>query len=122
MPKEWDLKERTMQFALEAAIFCRRLPNTIEGRHVRGQLFRAATGTAANYRAVCRSRSDPDLIAKFGTVIEEADETAFWLEFSTRAGLTKAGDERSLLGEADELVAIFMQGRKTARRNHGCQG
>jgi len=93
------------------------VPKYDRGRHVRGQLFRAATGTAANYRAVCRSKTDPDLIAKFGTVIEEADESAFWLEFGTRAGLTKRGDERSLLGEANELVAIFMQGRKTARKN-----
>jgi four helix bundle protein len=117
MAKEWDLKKRTMQFALEAARFCRAIPNTTEGRHVRSQLFRSATGTAANYRAVCRSKTDRDLIAKFGTVIEEADETAFWLEFCTRAGLTNAGDEQSLLREANELVAIFMQGRRTTRRN-----
>ena len=115
MPKEWNLKERTMQFALDVAVFCRRFPSTIEGRHVRGQLFRAATGTAANYRAACRSKTDPDLISKLGNVIEEADESAFWLEFSARLGLTRPGDERPLNGEANELVAIFMQGRKTTR-------
>ena len=115
MPKVWDLKERTMQFALNTFVFCRGYPQTIEGRHVRGQLFRAATGTAANYRALCRSKSDPDLIAKFGTVIEEADESGFWLEFSRRSGLTRPGDERALAVEANELVAIFMQGRRTAR-------
>jgi four helix bundle protein len=113
--KQWDLKKRTMAFALDIAKFCRRLPDTIEGRHVRGQLFRAGTGTAANYRAVCRSKTDPDLISKFGNVIEEADESAFWLEFSARLALTRPGDERVLLGEANELVAIFMQGRKSAR-------
>ena len=104
-----------MQFAVDVGMFCRLFPNTIEGRHVRGQLFRAATGTAANYRAVCRSKTNPDLISKLGTVIEEADESAFWLEFSTRFGLTRRGDERTLLAEANELVAIFMKGRKTAR-------
>ena len=118
MAKEWDLKKRTMAFALDVARFCRRLPETIEGRHVRGQLFRAGTGTAANYRAVCRSKSDPDLISKFGNTIEEADESAFWLEFSASLGLTRRGDERALLGEANELVAIFMKGRETTRAKH----
>lgn len=117
MPKEWNLKKRTMDFALDVARFCQRYPNTSEGRHVRLQLFRAATGTAANYRAVCRSKTDPDLIAKFGTVIEEADESAFWLEFSARMGLIRSGDEQALRIEANELIAIFMQGRKTAREN-----
>ena len=116
MAKEWNLKERSMLFALDVARFCQTFPPTLEGWHVRGQLFRSATGTAANYRAVCRSKTDPDLIAKFGVVIEEADETAFWLEFSTRCGLIKPGDERALHAEANELVAIFMQGRKTARK------
>jgi four helix bundle protein len=121
MPREWNLKERSMQFALDVAKFCRGFPDTLEGRHVRGQLFRSATGTAANYRAVCRSKTDPDLVAKFGTVIEEADESAFWLEFSARCGLTRPGDERALYAEANELVAIFMQGRKTARKRLGGQ-
>ena len=106
-----------MAFALEATTFCRKFPDTTEGRHVRGQLFRAATGTASNYRAACRNRSGPDLIAKLGIVIEEADESAFWLEFGRRAGFTKPGDERQLFEEANELVAIFVQSRKTARRN-----
>ena len=118
MAKEWDLKKRTMRFALDVAKFCRQFPDSMEGRHVRGQLFRAGTGTAANYRAVCRSKSDPDLISKFGNTIEEADESAFWLEFSALLSLTRPGDERTLLGEANELVAIFMQGRETTRAKH----
>jgi four helix bundle protein len=113
--KEWNLKKRTMDFAVDVARFCRKYPDTAEGRHVRLQLFRSATGTAANDRAVCRSKTDPDLIAKFGTVIEEADESAFWLEFSAQMELIKPGDERALKLEANELVAIFMQGRKTTR-------
>lgn len=106
-----------MQFALDVGTFCRAFEMTIEGQYVRGQLFRSAASTAANYRAVCRSKSDPDLISKLGTVIEEADESGFWLEFSARAGLVKPGSERQLWNEANELVAIFVQGRKTAQSN-----
>lgn len=119
MAKEWDLKKRTMQFGLDVTKFCSKYPSTFEGRHVRQQLFRAATGTAAAYRAVCRGKSDPDLTSKFGTAIEEADESGFWLDFSAAAQLIRPGDERALAQEADELVRIFMQGRKTARAKAG---
>ena len=115
MAKEWNLKKRTMQFAVDVTKFCRRYPDTPESRHVRFQIFKAATSTAANYRAVCRSKTDSDLIAKFGIVIEEADETTFWFEFSVLVGFIRAGEEQELLKEANELVAIFMRGRKTTQ-------
>jgi len=74
-----------MAFALEVLRFCRRMPPSPEGWHVRGQLFRAGTGVASNYRAACRGKSKADFIAKLGTVIEEADESDFWLELTERA-------------------------------------
>ena len=117
MGKERDLRERTMRFALDVIAFGRRLPNTLEGRHIHGQLLRAGTGTAANYRSACRAKSKPDFIAKLGTVIEESDEVAFWLELIRRAGLAPAGTEAPLHREAGELVAIFTQSQKTARAN-----
>lgn len=117
MDKQFDLRKRTMKFALDIARFCRNLPRNYEGWHVQKQLFRAATGTAANYRAACRCKSKPDFIAKLGTAIEEADESDFWLEFSVEAGLAKRGNERALRSEADELLAIFSQSRATARLN-----
>jgi four helix bundle protein len=115
--KERDLRERTMRFALDVIAFGRSLPNTLEGRHIHGQLLRAGTGTAANYRAACRGKSKPDFIAKLGTVIEESDEVAFWLELIRRAGLAPTGTEAPLHREAGELVAIFTQSQKTARAN-----
>ena len=116
MDKYANLKKRTMKFALDVTRFCRTLPrNNYEGWHV--QLFRAATGTAANYRAACRFKSQPDFISKIGSAIEEADESDFWLEFCVEAGLTKPGVETRLRSEADELLAIFHQSRATARAN-----
>lgn len=117
MDKGFELRKRTMRFALDVTRFCRSLPRNYEGWHVQKQLFRAATGAAANYRAACRCKSKPDFIAKLGTAIEEADESDFWLEFSAEAGLAKKGAERSLRSEADELLAIFNQSRATARLN-----
>jgi four helix bundle protein len=114
MGKERDLRERTMRFALDAMKFCRRLPDSLEGRHIRGQLFRAATGTAAGYRAACRGKSKADFIAKLGIALEESDEAEFWLEFTGRAEILDRGLELPLQREAGELVAILTQSVKTA--------
>ena len=81
MPPE-ELGVRTKSFAIGVVRFCRCLPKTDEGRIVRWQLLRAGTSVGANYRAVCRPRSDADFVSKLGTVIEECDETAFWLELA----------------------------------------
>ena len=106
-----------MKFALDVTNCCRGLRRGYEGWHVQGQLFRAGTGTAANYRAACRCKSQPDFISKMGSAIEEADESDFWLEFCVEAGLIQKGAEVSLRSEADELLAIFYQSRETARAN-----
>lgn len=115
MGKERDLKKRTMTFALAVSDLCEVFPNTMKGRHVAGQLFRAGTAVAANYRAACRAKSKPDFIAKLGTVIEEADECDFWLEFAATAKLLRPQAERALRIESRELVAIFTQSQITAR-------
>jgi four helix bundle protein len=43
-------------------------------------LVRAGTSVGANYRAACRAKSTADFVSKLGTVEEESDESAFWLE------------------------------------------
>ena len=70
----------------------------------------------ANYRAVCRPRSDADFVAKLGTVIEECDETAFWLELGIEIQLTPEPRVVTLLDEADQLIRIFVTSRETVRR------
>jgi four helix bundle protein len=117
MPTNRDLRERTIVFAVAIIQFCRELPRTAEGRHIGGQLLRAGTGVAANYRAVCRSRSRADFIAKLGTVIEEADESDFWMEVAVRSNVSSGVTVVELRAEANELVAIFTQSQKTAREN-----
>jgi four helix bundle protein len=111
------LKERTMRFAVRVVRFCRGLPDTWEGRHVRDQLFRAGTGTAANYHAACRAPSHRDFISKIGVVVEESDESVFWLKFVGEVGLSDAREREQLLREARELLAIFIQSAKTASAN-----
>ena len=75
-----QLKARTKQFAIRIVRVFKGLPKNDEARIIGKQLLRAGTSVAANYRAVCRSRSKAEFISKMSVVVEEADETAFWLE------------------------------------------
>jgi four helix bundle protein len=102
---EKDLKNRTKTFALQIINIVELLPNTIPGRTIANQLIRSGTSVAANYRATNRARSDKEFIAKIGVVIEEADETEFWLELIQEKGWLEVN---SLKKEASELVAIFV--------------
>ena len=79
------------------------------------QVLRSATGIAANYRAAGRSRSKAEFVAKIGVVVEEADETVFWLEMLADSGIVRPEKLANLLAEATELVAIFTASHKTAR-------
>jgi four helix bundle protein len=111
------LKERTKQFAIRIVAVSRSLPRSREGDVIGKQLLRSGTAVAANYRAVCRARSKAEFISKMGIVVEEADETVFWLELLGDAGLAPAPKLALLLKEANELVAICAASLRTAK-NH----
>ena len=79
------------------------------------QVLRSGTSVAANYRAVCRARSKAEFIAKIGVVVEEADETTFWLELLVETGIVRESRMRGLMSESNELLAIFAASQYTAR-------
>jgi four helix bundle protein len=110
-----ELKARIKSFAHRCVKLACALPETPLGRHVNGQLIRCATSSAANYRAGCLAQSKPAFIAKISIVIEETDESAFWLEFIMDESMLKPEQVHPLLQEATELTAIFIASRKTAR-------
>ena len=111
---EREMIARTKQFALRIMKLVGALPKSIQGRAIASQLMRSGTSGAANYRAACRSRSKTEFIAKLGTVEEEADETAFWLELIIEGSLLTAAQIQPLLIEAGEIVAITAASKKTA--------
>lgn len=110
------LKTRTKQFALRIIRVIRSLPPGPEGKIIGHQLLRSGMSVAANYRAVCRARSRPEFLAKLAIVIEETDESAFWLELLTDAGLIPESKLKDLKSEANQLVAIFNASRTTAKK------
>jgi four helix bundle protein len=114
--KHENLKLRTKQFALKVIKLCEGLPKDETSKVLGRQLLRSGCSVGANYRAACRAKSKADFISKMGTVLEEADESAYWIELLQDAGKvnTSAAD---LQREADELVAITISSINTARRN-----
>lgn len=112
-----ELKQRIKRFAHRCVNLCAALPDTPLGRHVAGQLIRSSTSAAANYRAVCIAQSRAAFISKLAVVIEETDESYFWIEFAADERLVRKQQVVDLLKEAVELVAIFVASQNTARRN-----
>ncbi|MBN8422203.1 MAG: four helix bundle protein [Verrucomicrobia bacterium] len=111
-----ELKERTMDFAVRVLKMVNALPRTTAGRTVGGQIARSSTSVAANYRAALRAKSDADFINKITIVLEEADESAFWLELAERAELLPPKRLKALRQESEELTKIFNATRSTTKR------
>jgi four helix bundle protein len=114
-----ELTKRTKEFAHRCVKLALALPETALGKHLRGKVIRCSTSVAANYRATCLAQSKPSFTAKLSVVLEEADETAFWLEFIMYEKLLKKNLVEPLLKEAEELTAIFASSRKTASTKIG---
>jgi four helix bundle protein len=110
-----ELKARTKTFALRVIKMSRAIPKGDDaGRVIASQILRSGTSVAANYRASCRARSQAEFISKIGTVEEESDETALWLELLVESGIMREKKLAALLAEANELTAIMASSRKTA--------
>ena len=115
--KHQNLQDRTRKFALSVIRFTEGLPHDETSRTIGRQLLRSGTSVGANYRSVCRSKSKADFISKMGTVLEEADESAFWIELLVDAAKATPDAAQPLLGEANELTAIAASSINTARSN-----
>lgn len=112
-----DLKKRTKAFAHDCVKLAISLPNSFLGNHIKGQLIRSSTSVAANYRATCVAQSKKSFVSKISIVIEEVDESHFWIDFIIDEALLPKETCKSLLNEANQLTKIFISSRKTANLN-----
>ncbi len=113
-----DLQKRTRLFAIRIVKLTQHLEKLgLVGKIIAGQLIRCGTSVAANYRAVCRAKSLKDFINKLAIVVEEADETQFWLELIVEAELIKISLVSDLLKEAQEITAIMTASKYSAIKN-----
>jgi four helix bundle protein len=100
------LRKRTKQFALRVIALSDELPRKESARVINGQLLRAVTSVAANFRAACRGRSKQEFYSKICIVVEEADETQFWLEMLQESKLMDELKIKPFIDEISEILAI----------------
>lgn len=113
--KETDLRNRTKQFALRVIKVVNSLPRNQTARVLGNQLLRSGTSVGANYRSACRARSTADFVSKLGIVVEEADESLYWMELIVDSGLVPTKRMTNIMQEANELTAIFTASILTAK-------
>ena len=104
-----DLKNRTKQFTIGIFNFAESLDYSIVKKVVVNQITKSGSSVGANYRSACRGRSDADFLSKMNIVLEEADETLFWLEIIEEMNWKNNDELQRLLKEANELTAIFVK-------------
>jgi len=117
-----EMKTRTKSFAVKVIKFTESLPRSRSVDIISRQIIRSSTSVGANYRAALNAKSPPDFISKIGIVLEEVDESLYWIEILLDIGATSKNNAGVLLKEADELTAIFAATLKTARSHLNQKG
>jgi|SRR5580765_4226520 len=103
-----EFRGRTKKFASAIIRLFIKLPKEREEVRVLGkQLLRSGTSVAAQIREASRARSDDEFISKLGGALQEADESALWLELLREDCGIAAGLTQPLEKESSELMAIF---------------
>jgi four helix bundle protein len=112
--KEYDIKEfnqamrvRTRTFAIGVFKASGSLRLNELTRIPVKQLVRSASSVAANYYSATRGRSEAEYYSKICIVVEECDESAFWLDFLQESDIMSEVQLKELKNEADELLRIF---------------
>jgi four helix bundle protein len=109
---------RTQKMATEVIKFSRIINNSDESYIIKKQMIRSATSVAANYRSVCRARSNNEFYAKLCIVVEEIDETNLWLELIKDTDLSSDQALTLLLKETSELTSILARSKSTYKSRY----
>ena len=112
-----QLKERTMSFAITMLRLVNTLPRSVASDVIARQLAKSATSVGANYRAACGARSRHEFVAKLQIVVEEAEESVYWLDLIDRGQLIPSATVQPIRAESNELRAVFSSSLRTARVN-----
>lgn len=97
---------RTKALAIKIINDLSELPYSDKVSVIRKQIFRSASSTAANYRAMCRARSDKEKYSKICIVVEEADETVFWLEVIEEVNILSSEKLEEIMKESLEILKV----------------
>ena len=106
LPEEF--RNRVKRYAAAVIRLFVKLPKAREEVRVLGkQLLRSGTSVAAHVREASRARSEVEFISKLGGALQEADESALWLELLREECSIGAPITQPLEAETTQLIAIF---------------
>ena len=88
----WLLKDRKVSWIIRPGV---------------NQIIRSSSSVAANFRSATRARSDAEFYAKICIVVEECDETLFWLDYLIRINLPDVDKTKEIYSEVEQLVRLF---------------
>ena len=108
-----SLRNRTKKFVVNNIFFFRTLPKTEEAKIIGRQLLRSSSSVGSNYRAACRARSEAEFHSKLSIVVEEADESVFWMEIPVEVQIIQQTELTYLSDEANQILTIISASRKT---------
>jgi four helix bundle protein len=112
-----EMKQKTKKFGLDIIQLVESLPRTQTGKVIGNQLLRSGLSVGAHYRSAGRAPSHAEFVAKLGIAIAEADESLYWMEMLSEAGLLPLDELQPFMQEADKLIAGLAASAKTAGEN-----
>lgn len=110
------IKLRFKNFVIQSTKLYQNLPISGEAKIFGNQFLRAASSAGANYYAACRARSAKEFYAKLSIVVEEIDESCYWMDILIETKIVKEEAVQDLLNEGNELLAIVAKARKNTLR------
>lgn len=112
-----QFRDRTKALALEIINITSSIKYSDALSIVRKQVIRSATSVAANFRAVCRARSEKERFAKLCIVVEEADETLFWIEILIEGNFISADKIIKSQRESEEILKVMAAFKKKLQQH-----
>ncbi len=116
-----ELQERLIDFSVRIIKLSSKLPKTLAGRHIAGQILRSGTSPPPNYGEARAASSHADFLHHLSIVLRELNETLIWLRMIRKSALLPPETLSGLVDENQQLCRIITSSIKTARCDHGAQ-
>ncbi len=106
--KQYNLEERTFEFAKKVRIFVKKLTKTVANIEDKKQVIRSSGSVGANYIEANEALSKKDFLMRIKICRKESKESKYWLKLiDTNDNLELEKEKEKLIKEAGELMNIF---------------
>jgi len=105
--RQYDLEERTLNFAKEVIEFVKTLPRTIANAEITKQVIRSSGSVGANYIEGNESLSKKDFVMRIKICRKESKESSYWLKLAEVKNSGGEDQRGVLIEEATQLTKIF---------------